>query len=127
MDEPAEMKTGQFWRLIALANKDYDAFKQALQGLSREELTGFAWRFQGLMGPLYEGIENEDDFSEDRLQDLIAWIVARGKKFYENVLDNPEQMPVEVNKELPGGDMLFQALKAYYDRFGEHVPIYGGY
>jgi hypothetical protein len=127
MDQMEAMGEDQFWAMIALVDQDYAAFKDLLQHMSREELIGFSWEFQDLVGPVYEVIENEDAFTEDRLQDLTAWVVARGKDFYQHVLDNPKEMPTELDLRQPGLDVLGQAIQAYYDRFGEDMPIYGGY
>lgn len=124
MSDIPELNDDMFWTLIATANQDDVAFRKKLESLSRVELIGFSWKFKDLMGRLYEVMDDQNELSEDELEDLVAWIVARGKEFYRNVLDNPKQMPKKANYDEPGLDTHFQAIKVYYDRFGEHIPAY---
>ena len=115
-----------FWNLITEASEDFEVFKGKLESLSRDELIGFAWKFEYLAGLLYDEKYHQNQYSEDYLEDLTCWIVAKGRKFYENVLSHPDQMPAEVNFDEPGLDVHFQALKVYADRFGEEMPAFDG-
>lgn len=121
-DDILELGDDQFWTLISLAKQDTAAFVKKLEGMSQVELIGFAWKFEDLAGFLYDEEYHQGRFSEDYLEDLCDWVVAQGKEFYENVLNNPDQMPTEVNYSDPDIDIPYQVSTVYYDRFGEEMP-----
>ena len=126
MTEDMQLPDDVFWKLITKANRSLEALTKALEGLSREELIGFAWKFEYLAGQLDDEKYHAGQYSEDELEDLTSWIVGRGRKYYETVLHNPEKMPEEVDYDKRALDIHFEALKVYHDRFGEHMPAFDG-
>lgn len=121
-----EMDDGQFWTMIAKADEDFDALRGLLIGLDRGQLIAFAWKFEYLAGLLYDEKYHHNRHSEDYLEDLTSWVVARGRRFYEDVLAHPDKMPSKVNYDETGLDIKFEAEKIFTVRFGESMPAFDG-
>jgi hypothetical protein len=126
MEKIPELKDDLFWTLINVANQEFDAFTKMLEKLSKEDLIGFAWKFEYLAGLLYDEKYHHHKYSEDYLEDLTSGVVAKGKVFFENVFNHPDQMPEKVNYDELGLDVHFQAEKVYADRFGQDMPPFDG-
>ena len=121
-DDIPELGDDQFWTLILSAKQGIAALSKNLESLSQVELIGFAWKFEDLAGFLYDEKYHQNQFSEDYLEVLCDWVVAQGKEFYERVLNNPDQMPAEVDYSDPDIDILYEVSNVYYDRFGKEIP-----
>ena len=121
-DNLPDFPDDQFWSLVSLARQDFTAFTTKLEGMNRDDLIGFAWKFEDLAGCLHDDKCHQSQFSEDYLEDLCGWVVGQGRTFYENVRHNPDQMPEEVDSSELGIEIQYEASVVYYDRFGEEMP-----
>ena len=121
-----ELDEADFWKLVDLAQKDFDAFTRRLEKMTREELIAFEWKFEETAGYLYKPEFGVNYPSEDAFEDLAAYVVGQGKKYYENVLSNPEEMPTDRDRSKHGLDIQGQAATVFYERYGEEMPPFGG-
>jgi hypothetical protein len=121
-----QLDEADFWKLVDLAQADFDAFTRKLEKMSREELTAFEWKFEETAGYLYKPEFGVNYPSEDAFEDLAAYVVGQGKTYYEKVLGNPAEMPTETDRDKHGLDIQGQAATVYYERFGEEMPPFEG-
>ena len=126
MNEDFDFDDDEFWKLIDTANQDFAAFTRALEAMTREELIGFSWKFQDTAGMLYDEEHGVNYPSEDYFEDLAAYVVARGKKFYNEALEDPAKMPKEMKMALPGIEIQYEANKIYREKFRESLPPFQG-
>jgi hypothetical protein len=94
--------------------------------MTRDDLIGFYWLFQDTAGVLYDEAHGVNYPSEDYFEDLAAYVVARGKHFFEQVRDDPSRMPKTMDADKPGIDIQYEASKVYRKRFGEPIPAFDG-
>jgi hypothetical protein len=121
-----EFDETDFWKLVDLAQKDFDAYTRKLEKMSREELVAFEWKFEETAGYLYKPEFGVNFPSEDAFEDLAAYVVGQGKKYYDNVLNNPSEMPADWDRNKHGLDIQGQAATVYYERYGEEMPPFEG-
>jgi hypothetical protein len=121
-----DFDTNEFWKLVDLAQRDFDAFTTRLQKMSRDELVGFEWKFEEMAGYLYKPEFGVNYPSEDAFEDLAAFVVGQGRAFYEKVIENPAEMPSDWNRAQHGIDIQYEASNVFYDRFGEEMPPFEG-
>lgn len=123
-----EEELERFWEWVALASRDWEAFAAALRDLDRETLTRFSWTFQEFAGEVAEALEEagfehfEDSVSDDALEDICGWAVARGRDFYAECLEDTTLIPE--SPEGVGIDIQYEAADAFRERFGEDLPSY---
>lgn len=60
------------------------------------------------------------DCSEDQRKDVAAWIVSKGRGYYDEVLQHPERVPPEICSEVP--DLANVTADVLWERFGEEMP-----
>jgi len=117
----------EFWAMIDLARKDYPAFITTLKSMNRRGLIRFSWLFEDLASALgaepYLQYANPE-FSEDALDDLWNEVVCRGRAFYENVINHPDQMPADADNSDPSHKMRYAANRIFRDRYGKELPPY---
>ncbi len=113
---------GQFWPLIALAQKDRAAFRARLKELDRAALVAFCHRYEQAASELKdEPYVNHmsRQLSEDGVDDVAQWVVAQGEAHYNRVLGNPKEIPSRVDSS-PG--FLGDAVEEHYQRYDEPPP-----
>lgn len=117
-----------FWSLVEDANRDFNGFCNKLNSMEKNELKEFVWMFKDKAEELGDDVyidsilEDIESITEDELEDLSGWIVGKGKKYYTNVLNNPEKMPSSISDKAFGIEIQYEASQAYYKRFNEHIP-----
>jgi hypothetical protein len=125
------MSDDDFWHAIALIDLDADrgddvlaALLDHLTGLPPASIAGFHRR---LCDKLFEldaeafAGETRDYFSPDHFLDVRCAAVARGKRFYEALLNDPSMMPHDTELEA----LLTVAEDAYLDKTGRDVVFLG--
>jgi len=93
--------------------------------LSKDELGRLYWTYVAAMGDFrqepYETLF-ESHLSDDAIDTVTKWIVARGREYYDTILEVPELMPRLADVEqLPKGDVpdpLVEILKVYRELHG---------
>jgi hypothetical protein len=122
------MNDAILWSLIEDARADFDGFQATLRQLAQRDLEDFYWIFYELAGDLTEGecldqvVEAEESISEDALEDLCGWIVAKGRDTYAGVLRDPASIPTSIDDDAAGIEILYEARRIYAERFGEEMP-----
>lgn len=112
----------EFWKLIDLARTDYEAFVAALRTMEREDLVRFYWTYEDAAAELKEEpyIDNmSPDISEDGIDDVAQWVVAQGKKFYLDVIQEPNKVPLRVDS---APEILGEVVIVFDDRYDEPIP-----
>lgn len=120
-DDIEELDEAEFWALVDLARKDFAAYRAKLETMQQCDLIGFAWGFEEMMSVLYDPKYHGDRYTEDEMEGWYAFILARGKDIYEEVLDDPAACP-RWNKDEVGLQILLQAGDVHLKRFGEDLP-----
>ena len=93
----------EFWKIIQEAEQDPAKFRKLFDEMDRDKIIRFYWT--------YEEVSNHlrtekflpyvhPDLSEDGLAELANWVVAQGKDYFENILENPQLIPPK--KDDPG-------------------------
>ncbi len=72
---------------------------------------------QGLQGPEY----GKPDVSQDDLDVIAMWVVARGEKTYLDIFDHPEKMPSKPPSRHNSLGFNGMAEQVYADRFGTYL------
>jgi hypothetical protein len=117
-----------FWNLVGEANRDLDQFRKILNSMDKNELKEFVWMFRDKIEDLGDDahmdavLNGVDNITEDALEDLLGWIVGKGKKYYLNIIKNPEETPSSILDEDRGIEIQYEAAQIYYSRFNEHIP-----
>ena len=136
------MDKAQFWRLIEDAKEksrgeceeQAELLEKVLATLPPEEIVAFdrildafrdeayRWDLWGA-GQLINGLCSDDGFLYFR-----CWLIAQGKKIYENALANPDSLadviePGFANAECE--EILYVAGTAYEATTGQEIPYFG--
>lgn len=133
-DGASAFSEADFWGFIALLNwsagEDDERVVEPLVASLAEQPIAHIYRFSDLLAeklwhldtyahakvflddPEEEGMLSVDDFLYARCA-----VVANGKAYYENVLHNPEQMPLDLTFE----PLLYVALNAYKRKTGKKL------
>jgi len=135
-NESRMMSEKEFWALIQLIDwkekNRTDQLKPLVTALSNEKTAAIfqfserlAYFLHQLDGPDFTKVLERDKlgFSADTFLYVRCLVVAKGKKFYNDVLKNPEKIPVQVDFE----DLLYIAEKAYQQKTGkpfQFVPTF---
>jgi hypothetical protein len=131
------MTEGRFWRLIETAGRERGfgskaqvrALERRLAGLRPSEILGFeriferqdsranTWELWGAAYVIRGGC------SDDSFMDFRYWLIARGKKVFEQALASPESLVDVVGRGKPQlEDMRSVAACAYELATGEEMP-----
>ncbi|MDL4776348.1 MULTISPECIES: hypothetical protein [Thermomonosporaceae] len=94
-----------FWRLIELGIRDPDELDRLIAEMSESALVDFYWTYEEAAADL-----KTEEFTkylipprtEDFVDDVALWIVAKGLAYYESIMTNPSAMP----PDLPPGARL---------------------
>lgn len=117
-----------FWSLVNEANNDFEHFSHQLKNMSKDGLEDFYWHFFDFAGELTDDIyldhilDAGDSISDDGLEDLCGWIVGKGRETYNHVIKHPETIPKEINDNAYGIEILYEAVKVYFNKYGEDIP-----
>src|SRR5262245_61056949 len=85
-----------FWKLIEDAHGDPDRFRALIAALSQKKLQEMYFQYKALAAQLFtkqHEARMHPDATEDTAKDIAEWVVAQGRKTYEDVRDHPEKTP----------------------------------
>jgi hypothetical protein len=111
-----------FWKLIALAKRDEDAYRAKLEKMKQDELVRFYHTFESAAALLkWEPYVDHLDpkLSEDGVDDVARWVVEQGKEYYTRVVNDPEKLPS--GPKTPAG-YGGEVVDVYYERFDDEIP-----
>lgn len=132
-EKEEEFSETDFWKLIGLLDWEAagnDIIKPVVEELANQPIGNIYLFADYLADTLFQldtaehGAIYEAEFSRISVDDFLyvrAAVVANGKPFYESVIDNPKELPVDVTFEL----LLEIAGKAYQQKTQEDL-IYAG-
>ncbi len=111
-----------FWQMIDEAAGDPGKFRELLGGLTRPRIIRFYWTYEELANHLRT--ERflpfvHPDLSEDGVAELSNWVVAQGKSYYENILNNPVQIPPKMDD----AGFLSELVEEFEEKYGDDLPI----
>jgi len=86
-----------FWQVIDASKKSLRKLCRQLERMTKEELISYQRQYEdakSLVNPIYRedfhSFADENwECSEDGADDFAAWVVMRGKPFFEKLLDDP--------------------------------------
>jgi hypothetical protein len=59
------------------------------------------------------------DLSEDGLAELANWVVAQGKEYYADILNNPSKIPSKMDD--PG--LMSELVEEFEEKYEDDLPI----
>ena len=124
-----------FWGVIdtldgKVSKKAREAFKDRLNGLPDDEVIAFGDELSAKIHALdteahfnqlvllEPGDEPEDELDEDLFAELRIAVVIAGRKLYESVLGNPNEVASRYWETLDEGDKVIQSLDDVFARRG---------
>jgi hypothetical protein len=139
------MDEAGFWNLIGTAKRrgKGDPFKQiewlsaSLEKLAPAEIIAFDKIFSRLKAALYRNelwaaaYVIQGGCSDDGFEYFRCWLIAQGKKVYQDALRDPETLADEIDYEegereeildTVGNDMVGIAWRAYETKTGKQMP-----
>ena len=122
VDNILPMDENRFWDLVSLASKDVKDFERSVQELSQEDMIAFVWKFDELAGEISDATYYSRFISEDHLEDLCAYVIGKGREFYQKVRCDPNFMPDDVDYSKPGIEIRHVVWNTYLTRFSEPMP-----
>ncbi|OBY76288.1 ferredoxin [Paenibacillus sp. KS1] len=111
-----------FWDIIMNADQNTDKLREILREMDQENIVKFQEQFLDAASVLQE--EPFLDYmeeSEDGIEDVSYLVVGRGKKYYTEILNNPEKIPSAAEDCV----ILFGiADEVCIEKFGESTGVY---
>lgn len=118
------MNEALFWDLVAASQGSADTLKQMLSAYSREEIIAFDHLLDEALYQLdQEAIQTVTGGSDDGFEYIRLWIVSQGRDYYEAVLRDPQQAPLDADEE-ENPDFGTAARRAYEETWQEAFPWY---
>jgi hypothetical protein len=117
------------WELLDRANGKKEELKKLLSQLPREDLLDFHKEFLRALSNLWEGFDTAgsleprpgEHLSEDTLEDVFAYVVSKGRDYYDEIVNCPERLRRYVHpSEVP---FLGLARQVFLERFGEEIDL----
>lgn len=131
------MDENNFWQLIyqskhgASSCKDqYETLKDLLQTLTIEEILDFdhimhARLIEAFRWDVWAIIYIiKLEFSDDIFKDFRAWMISKGREFYESVLNSPDDAAdkIDENEDIEFRDIIYSAWDAYELKAQDIIP-----
>src|SRR3954469_698593 len=90
----------KFWSVIEETQQTPSRLKEMLKQMTREDIINFYWTYEELANwlrtePYWRHASPE--ISEDGMYELANWVVGQGKEYYQEIFNNPEQIPLKKN------------------------------
>ena len=136
------MDEREFWRLIdrsrEAANGDVERqsaeLRALLEGRSREELEGFARRYETLEWESYHwdvwaaGYLLAGGMSDDSFDYFREWLITRGERIFRMALEDADALadalPPTEDEDLEAEGFGWSVKELYEEKFGEEMPIF---
>jgi hypothetical protein len=119
------MNEALFWDLVAVSQGSADTLKQVLSAYSREEIIAFDHLLDEALYQLdQEAIHTITDGSDDGFEYIRLWIASQGRDYYEAVLRDPQQAPLDADEDQENPDFGTAARRAYEETWQEEYPGY---
>ena len=113
-----------FWNIVSEANEDEEKLKEILFKMEKEEIYKFKDLFlEAAVELQYEPFTNFTEESEDGIEDISFWVVSKGKRYYNEIVNNPEKTPYSVEGKL---DIIlaYAADIVYEEKYNERLDLY---
>jgi hypothetical protein len=114
-----------FWDIIRRADKSKLKLRAILEGFTQAEIYKFQDEFLEARAELTDDTfvtYIDPDESEDGVTDIANWVVSQGKEYFEEVLEDPQKIPSQV--EIDNPEILFGVAEDIYEeRFGETLGL----
>jgi hypothetical protein len=117
------------WGILGWARKSKDTLQSLLWSLPREALVLFHKEFRGALYNLWRASdaggwlipERDGYISDDGKEDIFAYVVSQGRRYYNEVLAHPERL----RRDIQPGDVPFLGVagQVYWDRFGDEINL----
>lgn len=113
-----------FWSIIDLVQRNRAELKTILSNFTKEEIYAFQDHFVEMSTEFQdEPYTDYMESSEDGQEDVAHWVVSGGKKYYEQILEEPSKIPHTVEGK-NDGNLYGIASEVYYGKFQEELDIY---
>ncbi|MCM3293263.1 DUF4240 domain-containing protein [Paenibacillus sp. MER 180] len=120
--EISDIVSDWFWDIIMNADQNADKLREILREMDQEHIVKFQEQFLDAASVLQE--EPFLDYieeSEDGIEDVSYLVVSQGKKYYAEILNNPEKIPSTAEDCV----ILFGiADEVCIEKFGESTGVY---
>jgi hypothetical protein len=131
------MDNDSFWKLIGNSRRgavdcdeQVERLVQRLEKHSAEEILEFHRLLGERLGESYRwdlwGVAYlvNGGCSDDGFEYFRCWLIAQGRSFYEEILQNPEK----ISRRVKDGDvecepLMYAAMQAYESKTGEEMPV----
>ncbi len=123
-----------FWPLVESLGGDVSAMEERFMAMPRQRLLAFRRMYDRALSHVHpyhrpDFVFGERDCSEDHADDFAAWVVSRGREFWDAVRRHPENGPRHLDAFEPIADKEmgrrpdFIAGNVFYERFGESIVL----
>jgi hypothetical protein len=121
-EEISDIVSDWFWDIIRNANQNADTLREILREMDQASIIKFQEQFLDAAAVLQdEPFLNYIEESEDGIEDVSYLVVSRGKKYYAEILNNPEKIPFTAEN----CEILFGiADEICIEKFGESTEVY---
>lgn len=120
--EISDIVSDWFWDIIMNADQNADKLREILREMDQENIVKFQEQFLDAASVLQdEPFLDYIEESEDGIEDVSYLVVGRGKKYYAEILNNPEKTPSTAED----CEILFGiADEICIEKFGESTGVY---
>lgn len=120
--EISDIVSDWFWDIIMNADQNADKLREILREMDQENIVKFQEQFLDAASVLQdEPFLDYMEESEDGIEDVSYLVVGRGKKYYAEILNNPEKIPSTAED----CEILFGiADEICIEKFGESTGVY---
>lgn len=123
--EPLASVPGWFWEQVAAAQAEPELFAR----LTDRELINFANEMLDLKTYFaHHPFHPPEDVyvSENSLDEAGAWVISRGREFFQGVWQEPQRFwrIVQDHQYLEGHNFEFAADRVWADRYGTDIPTF---
>ena len=123
-----------FWPLVESLDGDVPAMETRFRAMPRQRLLAFRRMYDRALSGVHpyhrtDFVFGDRDCSEDHADDFAAWVVSRGRTFWDQVRRCPEDGPAYLDEFEPISfrEMCrrpdFIAGNVFQERFGESIVL----
>jgi hypothetical protein len=123
-----------FWPLVESLGGDVQAMSERFKAMPRQRLLAFRRMYDRALShvhPYHRGdfVFGDRDCSEDHADDFAAWVVSRGREFWDEVRRHPKDGPRYLDEFAPIADKEmdrrpdFIAGGVLHERYGENIVL----
>lgn len=122
----------KFWKIITLAQQDFNQFCEQVEQMSREPMIRFAQELREAGKTQLQALANaryyrSPDFSDFDLDVMSKWIIAQGREYYAKLIAHPYLIPRhKIHYSDSDAALIFDIVdtidEEYFDRYNEPMP-----